>query len=78
MIDLHNYMLPGLDGPTDLEAALDLAQMAVADGIKAIVCTPHMHPGRHDKRVSEIRAACTRMEVALSSPVDKSRMPQSI
>ena len=78
MIDLHNYMLPGLDGPTDLEAALDLAQMAVADGIKAIVCTPHMHPGRHDKSVSEIRAACTRMEVALSSPVDKSRMPQSI
>ncbi|MBV7576689.1 capsular biosynthesis protein [Pseudomonas sp. PDM32] len=66
MIDLHNHMLPGLDdGSIDLEGALDLARMAVADGIKTIVCTPHMHPGRHDNSVSGIQAACARMKVAL-------------
>ncbi|WP_405046392.1 CpsB/CapC family capsule biosynthesis tyrosine phosphatase [Pseudomonas synxantha] len=66
MTDLNNHMLPGLDdGPADLETALDLARIAVADGIKAIVCTPHMHPGRHDNSASGVRAACVRMEVAL-------------
>ncbi|WP_422420643.1 tyrosine-protein phosphatase [Pseudomonas sp. GZD-222] len=66
MIDLHNHLLPGLDdGPADLEAALDLARMAVADGIKAIVCTPHMHPGRYDNSASGIRAACVQMQDAL-------------
>lgn len=66
MIDLHNHLLPGLDdGSPDLDAALALARMAVADGIKWVVCTPHFHPGRHDNTCLQIRTACVQMESAL-------------
>ena len=34
MIDLHCHMLPGIDdGPRDLKTALQMAELAVADGI---------------------------------------------
>ncbi len=47
MIDLHNHLLPGIDdGPADLPTALDMARMAVANGISHVVCTPHIHIGR--------------------------------
>lgn len=58
MIDLHNHLLPGIDdGAPDLETALALARVAVADGITHMVCTPHIHPGRHDNTLSTIAAA---------------------
>lgn len=42
MIDLHCHILPGLDdGPEDLETALEMARLAFADGIRAIVASPH-------------------------------------
>lgn len=42
--ELHFHLLPGVDdGPDDLDEALDLARMAVADGTAAVVCTPHVH-----------------------------------
>lgn len=46
MIDLHCHLLPGTDdGAPDLDAALAMARMAVADGITTIACTPHIYPG---------------------------------
>jgi len=48
MIDLHSHLLPGIDdGAATLSEALELAQMAVADGISHMVMTPHVHPGRY-------------------------------
>lgn len=42
MVDLHCHILPGIDdGARDLEASLDMARAAVADGIDVIVATPH-------------------------------------
>lgn len=41
-IDLHAHILPGEDdGPQTLEQALEMARVAVADGITCIVATPH-------------------------------------
>lgn len=46
MIDIHNHMLPGLDdGPKDWEESLAMARMAVEDGIREVVCTPHWQSG---------------------------------
>jgi protein-tyrosine phosphatase len=41
-IDIHCHILPALDdGPSAWEESLEMAEMAVADGIVAIVATPH-------------------------------------
>jgi protein-tyrosine phosphatase len=48
MIDLHSHILPDLDdGPSTWEESLQMARMAVADGIRTIAATPHLfkkHP----------------------------------
>lgn len=66
MIDLHNHLLPGIDdGAPDLETALQLARMAVAEGITHLVCTPHIHPGRYDNDLASIAAARQRLVAGL-------------
>lgn len=46
MIDLHCHILPGIDdGAKDLEVSIQMARMAVDDGIVTTVCTPHITPG---------------------------------
>ncbi|MDO8862434.1 CpsB/CapC family capsule biosynthesis tyrosine phosphatase [Haliea sp. E1-2-M8] len=58
MIDLHCHMLPGIDdGARDLASALDMARLAVADGIRHTVCTPHIYPGLYENTVPGIAAA---------------------
>jgi protein-tyrosine phosphatase len=48
MIDLHCHLLPGVghgdDGPPDLETALAMARLAVAEGLTTVVATPHLLP----------------------------------
>lgn len=47
MIDIHAHILPGIDdGAVDMEAALEMADMAAASGVQYIVATPHCNiPG---------------------------------
>jgi protein-tyrosine phosphatase len=43
LIDLHAHILPGIDdGPQSLEDSLEMARLAVADGITTMVATPHL------------------------------------
>jgi protein-tyrosine phosphatase len=43
VIDLHAHILPGIDdGPRSLEEAVEMARLAVADGITTMVATPHL------------------------------------
>lgn len=47
MIDLHVHILPGLDdGPASWEGALEMARLAVADGITTVTATPHLFARR--------------------------------
>lgn len=58
MFDLHCHILPGIDdGAKNLDIALAMAKMAVADGITTIVCTPHIYPGMYDNTAPGIAAA---------------------
>lgn len=68
MIDLHCHLLPGVDdGAEDLDEALELARIAVADGIRLAVLTPHIHPGRYDNRRSQLLGQLLRFQQHLDS-----------
>ena len=42
MIDIHSHILPRIDdGPSHLAEAVEMAKLAVDDGIGTIVATPH-------------------------------------
>lgn len=58
MIDLHCHMLPGIDdGAPDLQTALEMARIAVADGIVTTACTPHIYPNLFENEQAGIRQA---------------------
>lgn len=62
MIDLHSHILPGLDdGSPDLDISLQMARIAVADGITHMACTPHIVPGVYDNNAETIGNAVARL-----------------
>lgn len=75
MIDLHSHLLPGLDdGAKTLETSLEMARMAVADGISLMACTPHMMPGVYDNKSAGVLAAVGR----LKGELEKAAIPLRI
>lgn len=68
MIDLHCHILPGLDdGARDLETALEMARVAVADGITDVVATPHAADGLYRTDAASIRVAVAAFRTALAT-----------
>jgi protein-tyrosine phosphatase len=47
MIDIHAHILPGVDdGAKNWDQTLQMARLAVEDGITIMVATPHLYKGR--------------------------------
>lgn len=66
MIDLHSHILPGIDdGSRSLAMSLDMARMAVDDGIEVMACTPHIYPGLYMNETAGILAARDALQRAL-------------
>ena len=60
-------MLPGVDdGAPDLETALAMARLAVADGIAITACTPHITPGVYDNEGPAILSAIETFQAQLN------------
>jgi protein-tyrosine phosphatase len=58
VIDLHSHILPGIDdGSKSLEMSLDMARIAVSDGIETMACTPHIYPGLYLNDAAGIQLA---------------------
>ena len=58
MIDIHSHILPGLDdGSPDLQTSIQMARIALADGITHMACTPHILPGLYENTAAGIQAA---------------------
>jgi protein-tyrosine phosphatase len=63
MIDLHCHILPGLDdGASDVSTSIKMAQRLVADGVSAVVCTPHILPGLYANTGPQILEATRRLQ----------------
>lgn len=68
MIDLHSHILPGIDdGAPELEVSLQMARLAVEEGITVVACTPHIFPGVYDNDAIGIRAAIGELQAALDA-----------
>lgn len=68
LVDVHCHLLPGIDdGAADLETALAMAQLAVADGIDTVVVTPHQQGAFHRNDGATIRARTEEFAAALAA-----------
>jgi len=65
-VDIHSHLLPGLDdGAQDLRTALDMARIALKQGVSHCICTPHIEPGRFDNTKKSIESSLTLFKKAL-------------
>jgi len=72
VIDLHCHLLPAIDdGAADEAVALEMARIAVADGIRTIACTPHIYPGFYEND----RAGIVARVAALQRRLDDEGIP---
>jgi protein-tyrosine phosphatase len=66
VIDLHSHILPGLDdGVRSSEDALEVARLAVAEGVEAIAATPHVradYPTTPDEMEDGVAALTAELE----------------
>lgn len=47
IIDVHSHILPGIDdGSKSMEQSLEMLEIAVQEGIRTIIATPHNMPGK--------------------------------
>lgn len=72
MIDIHHHLLPGLDdGSVSEDTSVEMAKIAVEDGITHVVCTPHANhhysydPELVGERIAGLERRLAREGVAL-------------
>ncbi|HEY8031808.1 MAG TPA: CpsB/CapC family capsule biosynthesis tyrosine phosphatase, partial [Methylocella sp.] len=63
MIDLHSHILPGIDdGAANLNISLEMARIAVTNGVTIQACTPHIFPGLYQNSGAQIRSATLELQ----------------
>jgi protein-tyrosine phosphatase len=66
MIDLHSHILPGIDdGAPNLDVSIEMARIAVANGVTVQACTPHIFPGVFSNSGPQIRRAVQELQLQL-------------
>lgn len=66
LIDIHSHILPGMDdGPATMEKSLQMARIAIEDGRRTMIATPHCYNGVYFNSKDSIISACERFNQAL-------------
>ena len=66
-IDMHCHILPGLDdGARDIETALQILELVYAEGIRAMIATPHFHGGHYEASPEQISEWVIRIQDLVS------------
>ncbi|WP_051273471.1 tyrosine-protein phosphatase [Desulfotruncus alcoholivorax] len=72
MIDIHAHILPGMDdGARDVNEALDMARIAVLEGMTGLIATPHVAAGLYSREKWQILDAVA----ALNNLLIKEKIP---
>jgi protein-tyrosine phosphatase len=74
MIDLHCHILPNVDdGPNSLAESIEMAKLAVSEGIKTIIATPHHRNENYEnhfetvfRKVEELNAELKKQQIDLT------------
>lgn len=62
-IDIHSHILPGADDGSDsFEMSMRMLKTAAADGISAMILTPHNKPGHRHMRFSEMASKVEKLQ----------------
>ncbi len=65
--DIHCHLLPGIDdGSGSWQETLEMARIAVTDGIKTITCTPHQLGNYSHRQGHEIRSLVAQTQEVLN------------
>ncbi|PLT31778.1 tyrosine-protein phosphatase [Peribacillus deserti] len=77
MIDLHSHILPGVDdGANSIEESLELARLAVKEGIQTLYATPHHKNGSYvNERKSILKASESLNKVMQDEKIPLKIMP---
>ncbi len=75
MIDTHCHILPGLDdGAADEAVTLEMARVALSDGVQTIIATPHMREGDYLNERPRVLEAVDKVRALLA----RERLPLTI
>ncbi|OIK09833.1 CpsB/CapC family capsule biosynthesis tyrosine phosphatase [Bacillus sp. MUM 13] len=77
MIDIHCHILPGIDdGAKTITDSLEMAKVAVQEGITSIIATPHHKNGSYDNKKKDILSKVRELnEVLKNSSVPLTILP---
>lgn len=88
MIDVHCHYLPAVDdGARDIQESIALLRLAVKDGVRQIVVTPHVYAGRWDHSLATLKPkfsafkrliASKRIDVDLFLGAEVHLLPESL
>ncbi|MFS0881679.1 tyrosine-protein phosphatase [Metabacillus niabensis] len=66
MIDIHSHILPGIDdGAQTVEDAINMAKLAVEEGITKIIATPHHQNGKYTNKKVDIIERVSKLNCTL-------------
>ncbi len=63
--DCHCHVVPGVDdGSRTMDESLDILRLLVAEGVRTVVATPHIYPGKFDNEPDALRYRFDALEAA--------------
>ena len=66
MVDTHTHILPALDdGAQSMEQSLQMVRIAVKDGIRQMIATPHVIGGLYENKKEDILTAVAQLNTRL-------------
>lgn len=75
LVDIHSHLLPSVDdGAKDIDDSLELARLAVSEGVKKLILTPHHYNNQYVNHKEDVIEATE----ALQKKYDRAGIPLEV